>query len=155
MKDFKSFLETVPAFSEFSREELEMLEKAMVVESFDAGHVFVAEGRPADRVYLLVDGTVEVTRERVLRRGFDVLKTVSPGELFGLVSLIDHRDHSATCSAVGAVTVAYLPRSAFELLFRAHARVGWHFQKLIAQQLVHDLRTYTGLLAQRAAERSV
>ena len=149
--DFWAFLETVPVFKEFTREELAMLEKAMVVESFDDGHVFMAEGKSADRMYLLIEGEVEVSRERVLERGFDVLKTVRAGELFGLVSLIDQGSHSATCRAVGPVTAGYLPRSAFDLLFRAHARVGWHFQRLIAQQLVHDMRTYTGLLARRAS----
>ena len=67
--DFWAFLETVPVFKEFTRGELAMLEKAMVVESFDDGHVFMAEGKSADRMYLLIEGEVEVSRERVLDSG--------------------------------------------------------------------------------------
>ena len=81
------------------------------------------------------------------------MNTIRVGELFGLVSLIGSCDHSATCTANGPVTVAYLPRSAFDLLFKAHARIGNHFQLLIAQQLVHDMRAYTALLIGKLLSR--
>jgi CRP-like cAMP-binding protein len=115
--------------------------------------VFSREGERAERMYLVIEGDVDVTRRRLLQRGYDNLKTIRSGELFGLVSLIDSNTHSATCTANGAVTVAYLPRSAFDLLFKTHARIGRHFQLLVAQQLVHDMRAYTALLINKLLAR--
>ncbi len=149
MKNFSEFLNTVPSFANFNRRELEMLEQAMIVEDYQDGHVFMEEGKAADRMYLIVEGEVMVTRQRVEARGYDELNRMHNGDLFGLISLVDHGPHSATCTAVGPVKAAFLPRNAFELLFKTHANVGYHFQQLIAQQLVQNMRAYTGVLLKR------
>ena len=144
--NFSEFLDTVPSFAEFTQQELAVLEQALVVSEFPDGHVFFREGEAADSMYLVVAGEVVATRRRPEMRRPIVLDRLNAGELFGLVSLIDHRPHIMTCTAVGETTVATLPRIAFELLYKANANVGYHFQKLIARQLVHDLRVYSQAL---------
>ena len=144
--NFADFLDTVPSFKDFERHELAMLEHAMIVDDYSDHHVFFREGETADLMYLIVEGVVEATRHRPEGRGYMILDRLTNGELFGLVSLIDHRPHIVTCTAIGRTTVASLPRAAFELLYKANANVGFHFQKLIARQLVHDLRTYSKAL---------
>lgn len=152
MKNLGEFLDTVPSFAGFTPHELAMLEHALVVGDYPDGHVFFREGETADSMYLVVEGDVLATRRRAEGRGHLVLNRLGPGELFGLVSLIDHRPHIITCTAAGPVTVAYLPRAAFELLYKASANVGYHFQKLIACQLVHDLRVYSRALSASISE---
>jgi CRP/FNR family cyclic AMP-dependent transcriptional regulator len=147
------FLNTVAAFEDFEREEIDTLERALVLDEFPDGHVFCAEGKASDRMYIVVEGQVVVTRERISVRGEDELAVLGSGDMFGLVSLVDSGPHSATCTARGPVTAAYLPRSAFELLFKTRAHVGYHFQELIARQLVNDMRTYTALLLKRLGEQ--
>ena len=150
--NFSEFLNTVPAFEDFSRQEIEMLEQAMTVRDFPDGHVFVQEGESADTLFLIVDGEVVVTRKRVEKLGSEFLARLGPGEMFGLLALIDRGARSATCTAEGPVRVAYLPRNAFELLFKGNARIGYHFQQLIARQLVHDTRAATATLLKKIAD---
>lgn len=138
--DFAEFLQTVPAFAEFSSGDLAVLERAMVVAEYPDGHEFIGEEQRASNVYLLVKGTVVVTHRRGQMRGMELIERLGPGDLFGLVALIDHRPEWATYRAAGAVTVAHLPANAFDLLFTANAPLAYHFQGLVAVQLVHDLR---------------
>jgi len=140
--NFSEFLQTVPQFAEFTQPELEALEKAMTVKRYPDGHVFLQEGERGDSMYLIVEGEVLVTRKHKLERGIDVLERVGPGDIFGLVSLIDNGRRSATCTTAGEVTAASLPYSAFRLLFRANAPIAHHFQYLIARQLAHDARVF-------------
>lgn len=147
--NFSEFLHTVPTFKDFSRRDLDLLEQAMIVKDFPDGHVFIQEGKRADTMYLLVEGEVVVTCRRTEGFGQDVLGRIYPGELFGLVALIDHRPRSVTCRADGPVRVAFLPSSAFDLLLKGKAQIRYRFQRLIARQLVHDIRAATASLIEK------
>lgn len=139
--DFAEFLQTVPAFAEFGPDELKILEHAMFVDHYPDGHVFISEDRRNESMYLIIEGQVLATHRRARGRGKEVIERLGPGDLFGLVALIDHRPAWATYHAAGGVTAASLPVSAFELLFTAHSPIAQHFQNLIALQLVRDLHT--------------
>ncbi|MDQ2695263.1 MAG: cyclic nucleotide-binding domain-containing protein [Pseudomonadota bacterium] len=143
---FAEFLNTVPAFEGFSPEDLLVLDRTMVVQDFPDGHVFIQEGKYADAMYLVVRGEVVVTRRRPGRLDSEVLNRLGPGDVFGLVGLIDHGPRSASCRAAGPVQAACLPYGAFELLFKGNTHIRYRFQRLIARQLVHDIRSATALL---------
>lgn len=152
--NFSEFLDTVPTFEGFNRQELDLLEQAMVVKDFPDGHVFIQEGRRADAMYLLVEGEVTVTCRRPEGFGHDAIGRIRPGELFGLVALIDHGPRGATCKASGPVRAALLPSNAFELLFKGKSHIKYRFQQLIARQLVHDIRAAISSLTERVAGQS-
>jgi len=111
-----------------------------MVERYPDGHVFIKEGKRGDAVYLIIKGQVEVTRLNHQTRNIDHLRTLSDGEWFGLIALIDHGTRTATCTAQGEVMAASLPVTAFDLLYQSDAPIAHHFQYLIARQLAHDMR---------------
>lgn len=152
--NFSEFLHTVPTFEGFNRQELDLLERTMIVKDFPDGHVFIQEGTSADAMYLLVDGEVVVTCRRVEGFGQDELARLHAGELFGLIALIDHGPRSATCKANGPVRVAFLPSNAFELLFKGKTHIQYRFQQVIARQLVYDIKTAISLLTKKIAEQT-
>lgn len=147
------YLNRIPAFSDFTSEEIHMLAQAMVTKEYPEGHVFIKEKKSCDGLYLILDGEVVVSRERS-DQGVDILQRLGSGELFGLVSLIDHGVRSATCTATNKVTAAYLPRTAFQLLYQAHTCFGYHFQHMIARQLAHDTRIYNDALMHGIAHKN-
>jgi CRP/FNR family cyclic AMP-dependent transcriptional regulator len=140
------FLQANPLFDSFSRPEIETLEKAMSTSRYPDGHVFVKEGKKGDACYLILEGEVSVTRESKAERGAEQVRMMGPGEMFGLIALIDHGKRAATCKAVGEVTAASLPPAAFDLLFQSDAPIAHHFQFVIARQLARDLRAYNHAL---------
>lgn len=149
--NFSDFLQTVPALAEFRPEELTIFEQAMVVEQFPDGYEFISEDKRNENMYLVIQGEVIATHKRAKRRGKDIIERLGPGDLFGLVALIDHRPAWATYRAVGEVTAAFLPVNAFALLFTAEAPLAQHFQNLIAVQLVRDLRACAHALTAAAS----
>ncbi len=152
MATLMQFLQTFPQFADFSQSELATFEKAFRVDAFSDGHVFMNEGDHADVMYLILEGEIELRRRRKNKAGYALIDRKRTGEMFGLLSLINNEKHGAMAVAVGAVQVASLPQSAFELLFDTHAPIALHFQRLVARQLACDLRRFNRAL--RAAVRS-
>ena len=70
--------------------------------------------------------------------GYPVARNLGPGDMFGVISLIDPGKCTATCTADTCVTVASLPRHAVMLLMQNHAPLATHFQQLVADQLARD-----------------
>lgn len=140
MSEIETFLAAQPEFGRFSPRDLAALARALAVQDFAAGHVFIAQGRPGGSLYLLIAGRVRVNREDDLTGERQTLKTLGPGDLFGLLSLIDRMPAAATCIADGPVRAAALPRTAFDLLQNSAAPIAVHFQRRVTAQLARDLQ---------------
>jgi len=137
---FRNFLKANPAFKHFSDSDLDALSKAMHVEEYPDGHAFIYQGEQGKEMFMLVEGAVAVSRYDDLTGISEDLKVMRPGELFGLLSLVDNLPAAATCAARGPVKVASMPRAAYNLLFQFAAPIAYHFQYLVAEQLARDLR---------------
>ena len=138
--DIGKFLQTVPTFSDFTREQLGILEHALCVDQFPADHVLLRQGQKGHTLYILMEGEIEVSRTHKSGRGVDNLGVVKAGEVFGLQSLIDHHPRYSSCRTITPVTTASLPESAFTLLYNSHISLAEHFQYIVAQHLVRELR---------------
>jgi CRP-like cAMP-binding protein len=137
-------LSSTPHFQELDPSELDTLAEAMEVIEAEDGRVFIRAGQRGDGCFFVVEGSVGVSHER---DGQTVLlHALGPGELFGIVSLLDGGNRSATCSAVGPTTVAWLPAAAFTLLHEGKPALVLHFQKLVARQLASDTRKLNATL---------
>ncbi len=75
--DSISDLASVPALSALGDDSLASLSKRLVSERFDEGAIIYREGEPSDRIYILVDGIVDISRDD--RR----MATIRPGGYFG------------------------------------------------------------------------
>jgi len=136
--DLAHALSSIPAFASFNAEEVEALSRAMDVAEFPDGHVFIREGDPSrvsDAAYVLLDGQVRVTRTADSKA---LAKELKPGEIFGLIALVDRGERSASCIANGPVRAASLGRAAFDHLIHSNASLAWKFQRVVARQLARD-----------------
>jgi CRP-like cAMP-binding protein len=140
------FLVSTPTFECLSHSELEVLARVMLVRQHSAGRVFLREGERGDAVYLILEGKVLVTQLNRHSRKLEHVHTMGPGEMFGLIALIDRGTRTATCTAAGEVTTASLPVSAFDLLYRSNSAIAHHFQMLVARQLSRDMRAFNDAL---------
>lgn len=131
-------LRSIHALSSLTRDNLDVLLTTMQIDTYDAGHTFIREGKRGDTAFLVFDGEIVVTHER---HGATVeLNRLGAGSFFGLLALVDDEPRSATVRSVGKVTVGMLPHSAFVLLFNAHAPIAFALQRALAEQLAHDFR---------------
>ncbi|MFN2134974.1 MAG: Crp/Fnr family transcriptional regulator [Candidatus Promineifilaceae bacterium] len=72
---------------------LDMFRDSNDVETYDAGQLIFDEGDFGDSMYVVLEGEVEI----VLRD--EVINTLSPGEIFGEMALVDNRPRSAAARA--------------------------------------------------------
>lgn len=141
-----SFLLSIPEFSEMTNQELEVLERALVVRDHPDGEVFLCQKAGANDLFIIVDGEVEIVHEESSGHGEQIVKTMHPGELVGLHSLISHRPADVCCRTKGQTQLASLPLSAFNLLYQANSQLTHHFQRIVARQLASDYRQLLGVL---------
>jgi CRP/FNR family transcriptional regulator, cyclic AMP receptor protein len=95
-------LGSVGFFSGLNQKQLKMVAESGKELSYKAGDTIVEEGTMGVGFYMLVEGKVEV------RKGSKVLATLSKGQYFGEMSLIDEQPRSAD-------VVALLPTKCFTI----------------------------------------
>lgn len=134
----KHFLHGLPGFNYLGGTDIEHIAAAMRVDDYPGGHVFVYQDKLAKDLFLLLDGKVRICHYGRNERYY-TLKTLEPGELFGLLSLSDGKPAAASCVADGPVRVASLPFSAYMLLYQPDSDIGCRFQFVLAHQLARDL----------------
>ena len=136
----KNFLKSQSVFSGVAENDLDALSLAIYVQEFPDASIIVQEGKQGKELYLLVEGKVKVTHYAPLSGVLEVLNELKAGELFGVLSLVDHLPSAASCVAVGAVKVGILPRTAYNLLAKSSAPIALNFQLAVAKQIANDLR---------------
>ncbi len=131
-------LETIPLFRNLTPVELAALRLIAQVKVIPAGQEIFLEGAPGDGVYFVKSGLVEISVGKSSRH---VLSRLGPGEIFGEMSIIEHRPRSANASAAVASEVYFLPRG--EMLSFIERSPGLAFALL--QQISQRLRAFNQL----------
>ena len=138
--DLKFFLKNLPAFEEFKARHLDILASQLRVEQHADGHVFIRQGLQGDALYLLLQGSVRITKHDAQGAPEYEVRDLSDGEMFGMLSLIDDLPASSTCTTRGPVTTAALTRDAFQQLFHQASPIGHHLQYIVAVQMARDIQ---------------
>jgi CRP-like cAMP-binding protein len=145
------FLRVNRQFAEFTADDLAGLKPVLRVSSYPDGHSFMREGERGDALYLILEGQVLVTRTLQARGEEQIICLMGPGDMFGVIALIDDGPRCATCKAVGEVSAARLEACEFRALFAADVPFAHRFQYLLARQLANDLRLHNAALADAAS----
>jgi len=101
---------------------------------FAPGEVLLAEGQRSGRLYILIEGTVEV-----LKAGFGISVVGDPGAMFGETSALLDIPHTATVK-VRTPCRAYVVDDAAGFL-QSHPDLAHAISRLLAQRL-HAVTTY-------------
>ena len=141
-----ALLRRSPAFAALADDDLAALAEAFRAAEYPAGHTFLRQGERGDAVFLVVQGEVEV-----LRAGVEINR-MRPGQLFGLMALVDGGPRSVTARAADTVWVAKLSTAEAQALFAASPTVELACQRAIARQLARDFRHLDALLRQRLGD---
>ncbi len=108
---YTTYLQQVPMLRSCSPEELEHIAQLGVALRAPEGTRLVRQGEPGDQFFVILDGTVEVSRD-----GQSVAK-LGRGDYFGELALFDPARRNATVIAISPTTVVSVSRNTFwELL---------------------------------------
>jgi len=135
-------LRNVPLFSALPDPDLDRLWEASVPRCYDTGEQLRAQGEPADRLLVLLEGrtaaSVVTAGGRVVRFG-----AWSGPCALDKVALLDRAGHTATFTALTPCVVRAVPRTRFMELLDDSAAVRAHVLRLLAAQARAQQRRLT------------
>ena len=103
-------------------------------EGFDAGDILLTEGETSGKLFILIDGQVEILK------GDYIVNVVSePGAIFGEISVLLGMPHMATVRATEK-TRLYCAE-ANEGFLQDRSEITYHLSKMLAQRL-HGVTSY-------------
>jgi len=112
-----SLLQKVPIFAGLSEEVVTAFAEAGRQERVEAGAVIVEQGAPGREMFIVVEGEVEVLKQRQASREL-TLATLAVGEFFGEMCIIQCMPRSATVKAVKPCLLFALTNGDILRLFR-------------------------------------
>jgi len=144
-------LETIQKYKLFkglTEEQLSAIQKLLKQVRFAKGEYILKENSTGDQMYLLVQGTVSITKELV--KGIDnvdikekVLATLSHElfPVFGENGVLGHAPRTANVIALSECTLFSLSKSDFEVFKTAHLDAAYNIMANIARNLSLLLHT--------------
>jgi CRP-like cAMP-binding protein len=131
-------LKRVPLFASCSKQELDAL--ALVADEIDLreGSTLTREGQPGREFFVLIEGTVEVTRdgEEIARLG--------AGDWFGEIALLTKASRTATVTAASPVRVLVVTDRAFRQVLETTPSIAVKMLERLGERLAHDAETAQG-----------
>lgn len=100
---------------------------------FAAGEVLFREGDPAEVMYVIQSGEVEIRRR--MGEGEHVLAVLAAGEFFGEMSILGGRPRSATAIARRPSRLLVIAAATFEAMLRAKTEIALRIIRTLAQRL--------------------
>jgi uncharacterized protein (TIGR02266 family) len=81
-------------------------------ETYDDGYVVIKEGTPGDWLYVVLSGSVEISK--IINGKKYVIDVLKPGEVFGEVGFLGGKKRTATATTVGQTTLGIVDRTALD-----------------------------------------
>ena len=145
MSDALRLLKQLDIFNALSEQELSEVAQLCGEAAYQAGDVILKVNDPADSLYLIRRGNVEVvTRPDVAEAGVlpdDAVRiTLGQGQIFGEMGLVDRGARSATVRAVSDTDVYIVDYERFLALCDQSPTLGYRVMRNIAADLSFKLR---------------
>jgi len=125
----KELLKRVPLFSSLDEKHLETLSRNFTDRTFRAGQEITHEGGGGVGFFVIEDG------EAVVSVHGDDVRTLSSGDYFGEVALIDEGPRTATITARTDVKCYGLTPWQFRPLVEENASIAWPLLQSLAKRL--------------------
>jgi serine/threonine protein phosphatase PrpC len=147
----REVLAKMPLFGRLTERELLRVMQAVEVRVYDAEQTVIKEGERGDELFIVLAGTVLVSR------GGQLLTRFGAGEHFGEMALIRSVPRSATITAEagGAELIAIRRTDFFEILRKEHelaVKMLWQFLGVLADRLDQTSRDLRSAKQELAAE---
>lgn len=134
--------------SQFTKEELNILNSEVKEVTYTKGDEIIHEGQKPTGIYGILDGTA-----KLYQNGFNgkeqILRFVKQGDIVGYRSLLGGEAFAASCTVLdNKLTAIYIPEIIFNSLLRISSKVSFDILKKISLDLGEAGKTIT-LLAQK------
>jgi signal transduction histidine kinase len=134
-------LEASKLFRNLNPVEQQALRKIAVEKYFSAGDQIFKEGDAGDGIYIVKDGTVEISVvvSQNVQRGF---AKFGPGEMFGEMAVLEFKPRTATAMAATDTKVYFIPREELLIMLGDSPALSLELLREISQRLRDFNRRY-------------
>jgi CRP/FNR family transcriptional regulator, cyclic AMP receptor protein len=138
MPDTIELLRNVPIFRDLDDAELEEVAAICHEEKFTSGTYIFREGELGNRLYLILEGEVRISRV-VPGSGEEALAVLKTGSLFGEMAVFDRGERSTDAISNGGTTCLTIARPDFEMLLDFNREISykvlWGAVRLLSMRL--------------------
>jgi len=138
MAEVTELLKQVMIFKDLDDDEIGLVADVCKEEKFVSGEYIFREGEHGNRLYLIVDGEVRISRD-VPGSGEEALAVLKRGALFGEMAVFDRTERSTHAISNGGTTVLTISRPDFEMLLDFNRemayKVLWACVRLLSSRL--------------------
>ena len=134
--DLVRTLKGIPLFAELDDASMQQLADRCVVRSVGAGHVLFTTGDECRGLYMIDTGRVRIYRTNPDGRE-QVLHVEGPGRTVAELPLFDGGPYPASAVTIEASRLTFLPRTAFEYLYRTHPDFAQAIIRALGRRLRH------------------
>jgi len=132
---FFEYLQAVDILKPLAIEELAQLAAQIRSRTFGAGKVICSAGEPGTSMFLLMSGHASVTI------GDSKVAEVSPGQVFGEMSLLSGQPRSATVTADQHSELLEIDRVAFKTVLNSNPAIAEQIARIVSERQAHNART--------------
>jgi CRP-like cAMP-binding protein len=132
-------LAKIELFSGLKTEALELIAKVGSEETHASGTKIFQHGDAGDKLYLIVEGKVRISRE-VPGMGEEALAVLGPGQAFGEMALLDESPRSADARVHDRCRLLAIPKDGFDDLLFLHKDLAYEVLWNVVRLLVGRLR---------------
>jgi CRP/FNR family transcriptional regulator, cyclic AMP receptor protein len=134
VEDADVVLRRAPLFDGLDEDSAKALRRQMPDVKLSRGEHLFMEGDAGDRLYVVLEGKMKLTRASADGRE-SLWSVLVPDEMFGELSLFDPRPRTSTASAVTDVTLAALAHDALRPRLLERPEVSMHMLQALARRL--------------------
>jgi len=132
-KDAKvELISGVPLFARCSKKELRMIANLADQIEWPEGKTLIKEGRLGSEFFILIEGTVSVSR------GGEKLRDLAAGEWVGEVALISSVPRTATVVATSPIRALVLTRAGFSQLMKDSPSIAAKVLAVLGERVAPD-----------------
>lgn len=131
-----ALLHQIPIFSELDDAALQQLARRCVVRPVPAGHVLFTTGEECRGLYMIESGRVRIYRTDPAGRE-QVLHIEGPGRTVAELPMFDGGPYPASAVTIEDCNLVFLPRAAFEFLYRSQPDIAHAIIRALGRRLRH------------------
>jgi CRP-like cAMP-binding protein len=126
MSNYHDYLRKVPLFASLDEDELDAVDRTATNLTYEAGRILVYQGRLAHEMFVVMSGTLEVTRDG------EHVADIEAGGFAGEMALLAHSHRGATVTAKTDVSVVHIDGREFSNLLREVPQIAVKMLPVIA-----------------------
>lgn len=96
----REFLKRVELFQELDEDQLDMILNNSSIRSFSPGETIFNQGEKADYLYVLIEGSIDLSVKSKEDIGFMTSKIDKEGSIFGTPSLMEYPYYNVTATSI-------------------------------------------------------